>query len=90
METSILRRPVIQAADEQFAAYAGLGRMIYFRLAAAGRPPCIDCTSQGPETCGRLTLTPGCKGLVRILIGAGKEWERPGVKPGGCRVGLSY
>lgn len=51
MMTSVIRRPISKAAGERLVAFAGLCRTVYFRLAAAGRLPCIDCTSQGAETC---------------------------------------
>ncbi len=49
--TSVIRRPIGKTAGERLVAFAGLCRAVYFRLAAAGRLPCIDCTSQGAETC---------------------------------------
>ena len=68
MMTSVIRRPIGKAAGERLVAFAGLCRAVYFRLAAARRLPCIDCTSQGAETCGpsrQGTVYGVCKGSYR-------------------------
>ena len=72
MKTSKKGNPVIQAIEEQVAAFRGPGRVSYFRPAAAGGCPPSIVPARGLETCGRLRVPDGCKGLVRAIAGPGK------------------